>query len=59
MEIILDNPVCFAGNISQKIASLEVTPVPRKWLGHYVVVTGNMDAGDTWGLTVRRITEAQ
>ena len=57
MAIILDNPICFTHNMSEKIASIEVSPVPIKWLGHYVVITGNMDAGDSWGVTVKRITD--
>jgi len=49
MAIVLDHPICFARDMSEKITLIEVGPVPIMWLGHYVVITGNMEAGDSWG----------
>ena len=58
MAIILDDPLCFTGAMDTKLTFLEATQVPMKWLGHYVVITGNMDAGVSWGVTVKRIADA-
>ena len=45
--------------MSEKITLIEVGPVPIMWLGHYVVITGNMEAGDSWGVTVKRILDVK
>src|SRR3954452_14646188 len=59
MAIMLEKPICWDKNpTDEKISFLEATPVSRKWLGHYVVLTGRMVAGDAWGIEVHQIRDA-
>ena len=55
--LVLDNPICFSKQSSEKITFIEVGPVSKKWLGHYVTITGNMTAGDAWSIAVRDIKD--
>jgi hypothetical protein len=47
--------------MDKKLTFFEVSPVPVKWLGHYVTITGNMvfgKVGGSWSVTAKRITDS-
>jgi hypothetical protein len=57
MAIILDKPLCFTKDTTDKLSVVEVYPVPAKWLGHHVLITGRLFAGDAWSVRVRKIID--
>jgi hypothetical protein len=58
MTLILDGPICFARDKDEKLTFIEVYPIPPKWLGHHVAVTGSMLADDSWSIDVKGIKDA-
>jgi hypothetical protein len=60
-------PICWTKDLDRKdlgdkdkqITFIATFPIPIKWLGHYVIITGNMVAGDSWGLRVQRIEDVK
>jgi hypothetical protein len=59
MAIVLDDAICFRGT-DEKIRFVAGSPIPMRWLGHYVSARGKMEAtGDGWYLSVQRIDDAK
>jgi hypothetical protein len=57
MAFISDDPIC--GYNDKKMTSIEASPVPIKWLGHYVIVIGVVENGENLTFKVEHITDVK
>jgi hypothetical protein len=54
MMLVMDHPICLDGTLP--MTSLAVSPMPKKWVGRPVVVTGKFDtSGEGEWLNVQHV----
>jgi hypothetical protein len=66
MAIALDKPICFLTDPQKSDPSesdwaslVKAFPIPTKWLGHHVTVTGDLVLDEDLSITVERIKDIQ
>jgi hypothetical protein len=63
MAIALDKPICFGfndpahPNSNEWESLVKAFPIPAKWLGHHVAITGNLVLDEDLTITVERIKD--